>query len=90
MNYTTSRILVPHDGSEMSDKALSKAIEFATALKSEMIILHVIDDTLIPQGAIIGFISEKSTLEDAKTKLLKLLDWCRSYVKGQVGESREK
>ena len=55
-----------------------------------MIILHVIDDTLIPQGAIIGFISEKSTLEDAKTKLLKLLDWCRSYVKGQVGESREK
>jgi nucleotide-binding universal stress UspA family protein len=72
MNYTTSRILVPHDGSEMSDKALNKAIEFATALKSEMIILHVIDDTLIPQGAIIGFISEKSTLEDAKTKLLKL------------------
>jgi nucleotide-binding universal stress UspA family protein len=67
MNYTTSRILVPHDGS-----ALNKAIEFATALKSEMIILHVIDDTLIPQGAIIGFISEKSTLEDAKTKLLKL------------------
>ena len=72
MNYTTSRILVPHDGSEMSDKALNKAIEFAAALKSEMIILHVIDDTLIPQGAIIGFISEKSTLEDAKTKLLKL------------------
>ena len=72
MNYTTSRILVPHDASEMSDKALNKAIEFATALKYEMIILHVIDDTLIPQGAIIGFISEKSTLEDAKTKLLKL------------------
>jgi nucleotide-binding universal stress UspA family protein len=54
---TGSRVLVPHDGSEMSDKALNKAIEFATALKSEMIILHVIDDTLIPQGAIIGFIS---------------------------------
>jgi nucleotide-binding universal stress UspA family protein len=72
MNNTMSRILVPHDGSEMSDKALNKAIEFAKAFRSELVILHVIDDRLIPQSAIIGFISEKSTLDDTKTQLLKL------------------
>ena len=48
MNYTTSRILIPDDGSEMSDKALNKVIEFATLLKSEMIILHVRDYTINP------------------------------------------
>jgi nucleotide-binding universal stress UspA family protein len=59
---TGSRVLVPHDGSEMSDKALNKAIEFATALKSEMIILHIVDNRFIPPSATLGFISEQSTL----------------------------
>ena len=70
---TGSRVLVPHDGSEMSDKALSKAIEFATALKSEMIILHIVDNRFIPPSATLGFISEQSTLEDAKTQLVKII-----------------
>jgi nucleotide-binding universal stress UspA family protein len=70
---TGSRVLVPHDGSEMSDKALNKAIEFATALKSEMIILHIVDNRFIPPSATLEFISEQSTLEDAKTQLVKIL-----------------
>jgi nucleotide-binding universal stress UspA family protein len=70
---TGSRVLVPHDGSEMSDKALNKAIEFATALKSEMIILHIVDNRFIPPSATLGFISEQSTLEDAKAQLVKIL-----------------
>jgi nucleotide-binding universal stress UspA family protein len=37
----TSRILVPHDGSEMSDKALDKAIEFSKAFISEIIIFLI-------------------------------------------------
>lgn len=55
---TTSRILVPHDGSELSDKALDKAIDFSKAFKSEIIILHIVDDRLIPSSAILGFISD--------------------------------
>ncbi|MGB7952468.1 MAG: universal stress protein [Candidatus Nitrosopolaris sp.] len=67
---TTSRILVPHDGSELSDKALDKAIDFSKAFKSEIIILHIVDDRLIPSSVILGFIGEKSRLEDAKMKHL--------------------
>ena len=70
---TTSRILVPHDGSEMSDKALDRAIDFSKAFKSEIIILHIVDDRLIPSSAILGFIGEKSRLEDAKMQALNIL-----------------
>jgi len=70
---TTSRILVPHDGSEMSDKSLDKAIDFSKAFKSEIIILHIVDDRLIPSSAILGFIGEKSRLEDAKMQALNIL-----------------
>ena len=69
----TSKILVPHDGSEMSDKALDKAIDFSKAFQSEIIILHVVDDRLIPSSAILGFIGEKSRLEDAKMQALNIL-----------------
>ncbi|MGB8937449.1 MAG: universal stress protein, partial [Candidatus Nitrosopolaris sp.] len=73
MRTTTSRILVPHDGSEMSDKALDKAIEFSKVFKSEIIILHIVDDRLLPSSAILGFIGEKSKLEDAKVQALNIL-----------------
>ena len=33
---------------EMSDRALDKAIEFAKVLRAEIIILHILDDKLIP------------------------------------------
>ena len=64
---------MPHDGSKMSDKALDKAIEFCKSFKSELIILYVLDDRLIPSDAILGFIREKLTLENAKIQTLKIL-----------------
>jgi nucleotide-binding universal stress UspA family protein len=57
----------------MSDKALDKAIDFSNAFKSEIIILHIVDDRLIPSSAILGFIGEKSRLEDAKMQALSIL-----------------
>jgi hypothetical protein len=57
----------------MSDKALDKAIAFSKAFKSEIIILHILDDKLIPSNAILGFIGEKSGLEDAKMQALNIL-----------------
>jgi nucleotide-binding universal stress UspA family protein len=68
----TSKVLLPYDGSEMSDKALDKAIEFSKALKSEMIILHILDERLIPSNAA-RFIGEKSAFEDAKMAALNIL-----------------
>jgi nucleotide-binding universal stress UspA family protein len=68
----TSKVLVPYDGSETSDRALDKAIEFSKALKSEMIILHILDERLIPSNAA-RFIGEKSAFEDAKMTALNIL-----------------
>ena len=38
-----NRILVPTDGSELSDKALEAAADFAKALGSSIVIITVID-----------------------------------------------
>jgi nucleotide-binding universal stress UspA family protein len=57
----------------MSDKALDKGMDFSKAFKSEIIILHIVDDRLIPSSAILGFIDEKSKLEDAKMQALNIL-----------------
>lgn len=70
----TQKFLVPHDGSELSDRALNKAIEFAKLLKSEIIILHILDDKLIPSGAIMSMLGEKSgTVRDAKLQILNIV-----------------
>ena len=70
---TTSKILVPHDGTEISDRALTKATEFAKSFKSEIIILHIVDDRFVPPSTTLGFISDQSKLEDAKIQLIKIL-----------------
>jgi nucleotide-binding universal stress UspA family protein len=37
------KILVPHDGSAISDRAFKRAILFAKKLDYEVILLHIID-----------------------------------------------
>jgi nucleotide-binding universal stress UspA family protein len=70
----TSIILVPHDGTEMSEKALNKAVEFARALDAKIILLHIVDDRIVPLSDTIGFVSdEQSSLENAKTQLIRIL-----------------
>lgn len=66
-------ILVPHDGTEMSDKALDRALGFAKAFGSEIIIVHIVDSKFVPPSPILGFISEKTTLENAKTQLIRII-----------------
>lgn len=66
-------ILVPHDGTEMSDRALDRAIEFARALKSEIIIMHIVDSRFVPPSTTLGLISEKTMLENAKMQLVRIL-----------------
>jgi nucleotide-binding universal stress UspA family protein len=86
----TSRILVPHDGTEMSDKALDKATEFAKALKAEIVIVHVVDSRFVPPSATLGFISEKSTLEDAKIQLIRILkSGAELMLKDRMAKAKE-
>ena len=49
-----SKILVPHDGTEMSDKALEKAVELAKVFKAELVLLHVIEETPVPPSLMLG------------------------------------
>jgi nucleotide-binding universal stress UspA family protein len=68
-----SRILLPHDGTEMSDRALDKAIEFGKALGSEVLVVHIVDSRFVPPSATLGFISDRTSLEGAKDQLVKIL-----------------
>jgi len=84
-----TKILVPHDGTEMSDKALNKALEFAKAFNSKVIILNVIDDTFVPPGITMAFLSEKTSLEEARTKVIKYLkQGAESLLKARMEEAK--
>ena len=48
-----STILVPHDGTRMSDKAFGKAVELAKALGSRLILLHVLEEISVPSPMLI-------------------------------------
>ena len=50
----TSKILLPHDGTKISDKVLDKSKEFAKALNAELHILHIIEHIPIPPSLILG------------------------------------
>jgi nucleotide-binding universal stress UspA family protein len=67
------KILVPHDGSTVSDKALRKAILFAKKLNCEIILLHIIDFKLLQSNLILKYLDEKAALQKAKTQILKYL-----------------
>ena len=47
-----SKILVPHDGTEMSDKAFKKAVEIAKMFKAELVLLHVVEEIPLPTSLI--------------------------------------
>jgi nucleotide-binding universal stress UspA family protein len=51
---TITKILLPHDGTEMSDRAVDKAKEFARVFNAEILLLHVIEDIPIPASLILG------------------------------------
>jgi nucleotide-binding universal stress UspA family protein len=82
-----SRILIPHDGTEMSDRALERATEFAKAMKAEMIIVHIIDSRFMPPSETLGFISDRTSLEGTKTELIRIL---RSGAELMLREKVEK
>lgn len=66
------KILVPHDGTKMSDKALKKAVELAIALKSEIILLHVVEEIPIPPTLILG--NDSTLINRSKRSIRKQLE----------------
>ena len=48
-----NKILLPHDGTEISDKALEKSKEFVKAFNAEFYILHIIEHSPLPPSLIL-------------------------------------
>ncbi len=64
------KILVPHDGSEMSDRALMHASYLTKLSGAELVIVHVLEPEMIPPSALLAFIKpETGGLEGAKENL---------------------
>ena len=68
-----SKILVPHDGPEMSDKAFEKAVELAKMFKAELVLLHVIDHE-IPVPPIIHYGIDMDVINRAKRSIWRELE----------------
>jgi nucleotide-binding universal stress UspA family protein len=73
VNPQIKKILVPHDGSKMSDKALRYAIYLSKLTRADLLILNVMDqpNILIPASAIV-FSSPGDKLDKIKNDLQRL------------------
>ncbi|MFQ5920859.1 MAG: universal stress protein [Nitrososphaerales archaeon] len=77
------KILVPHDGCEMSDKALGHAIAIAGAMRMEIIILRVVPPVI--DGPAFAFLSEKE-----RKRIKRERARINREVKTQIHDSLEK
>ena len=66
------RILVPHDGDQMSDKAVSYASNLAKALNAEIILLYIIDEIEIPGTLLAG--NDRVLIERARRSIQRELE----------------
>ncbi|HZC48239.1 MAG TPA: universal stress protein [Nitrososphaeraceae archaeon] len=64
-----TKILLPHDGTDVSDIAVDKAKEFAKAFNAEILLLHVIEDIPIPAALILG--NERTWISQTKRSIAK-------------------
>jgi nucleotide-binding universal stress UspA family protein len=72
------RILVPHDGSEMSDRAFKHAMYVAKVANAEIVIFHVMETDSIPPSTLLAFIKPGAGLEEAREEV-------RTIFEGAVG-----
>lgn len=77
------KILVPHDGDQMSDKALMYAAELAKALDSEVTILNVIEEIEVPPTLLLG--NDHIMIAKARRSIAKELEqkW-NNFVQGKI------
>ena len=68
------KILIAHDGSEMSDKALTHALYLSKSLGAELVIMNVIDTDVIPPSSVLAFLKQDKPLEQAKEDMESMLE----------------
>lgn len=77
------KILLPHDGGQMSDKALLYAEELAKALNSKVTILYVIEEIEVPATLLLG--NDRIMIAKARRSIARELEqkW-NNFVQGKV------
>lgn len=91
MNQPFSNILVPHDGTEISDKALDEGIKFATLFDSKLTILYVIEEQIIPPNMILSFIKKKAEIHEAKKNIVEIIkSGAESMLRNRVQTAKDK
>ncbi|KAA2283506.1 universal stress protein [Candidatus Nitrosocosmicus agrestis] len=68
-----SHLLVPHDGTEISDIALDEAIRFAKMFDSKLTLLFVVEEQIVPPSLLLSFIKSGSDVEQSKKNIISLL-----------------
>jgi nucleotide-binding universal stress UspA family protein len=67
-----SKILVPHDGTDMSHKALAQGIELAKAFNAQITLLNVIEQIPIPPSIMLG--SDPVLIKRARRSVMRELE----------------
>jgi nucleotide-binding universal stress UspA family protein len=81
---------VPHDGSEMSDRALRHGLYLAKISGAQLVILHVIESEAIPPSALLTFIQPERGLKGAKEDLRSTFEEAaRRMLDQRVRESKD-
>ena len=87
-NY--KKILVPHDGTEMSDKSLLHAATLALLSNGEVIILNVVDEHTVPPSTLLAFLNENG-VESAKENLRKTIESsAKRFLEEKIKMCKEK
>ena len=66
------KILIPHDGDQMSDKAILYGTELAKALGSEIILLYVIEEIEVPATLLLG--NDRVLIAKARRSIAKAIE----------------
>jgi nucleotide-binding universal stress UspA family protein len=91
LNPQFKKILIPHDGSEMSDRALKYAIYLSKLSGAELLILNVIDqpDNLLPASAMV-FFSPRDELDQIKDNLQRSSqEYSKQILEKAIGLTKE-
>jgi nucleotide-binding universal stress UspA family protein len=83
------KILLAHDGSEMSDKALRHAIYLSKTAGVELVIMNVIDAEIIPPSFLLAFIKHDKSLDQAKEELKSTLGGVKQILDDRVRICKE-
>jgi nucleotide-binding universal stress UspA family protein len=80
--------MVPHDGTDISDRALEEATRFAKAFGGEIVLVHVIEEISIPAKLTSD---DQNLLTQAKKNITaELIKWWENLAKSKIQEMEKK